>query len=632
MKPICLTTALLCSFFATSFTTSFVLAQDSVVQEKPAVEKVKPVFKDGVAQIVPEFKTDWVTHDLWVETDFDSDNDGKMDRMHVSVCRQKQTETEGLKVPVIYNTSPYFTGTGSTAKEFMWDPNVELNAEPPKHATPPPIAQQSKRPQMSTRYNGTWVPRGFAVVHSSSPGTGLSQGCPTVGGDNEALAPKAVIDWLCGRRKGYTSLAGNETVEAYWCTGKVGMTGTSYEGTLPIAAATTGVEGLEAIIPDAANTSYYEYYRSHGLVRHPGGYMGEDLDVLYNFIHSGDEEMRDNCDSMIRDGVMAKNQDRITGDYSDFWAGRDYLNKLDNYKTPTLLSHGLSDWNVMPGHSIRVYEALKKRGVPCQLFLHQGGHGGPPSLKIMNAWFSHYLYGVENGVEKAPRLYVVREDARRRKPTAYENYPHPEAKPVTFYLGKGGGEIGGLSLTQTETSAQETFTDNSEIYGATLAKAASSPHRLVYATEELASPVHLSGTSKVTIKVASSKPAANLSVWLVSMPWQSKPKKDENGKAKRIKLTDNLITRGWADPQNHASLTESEPLVPGDFYSVTFTLEPDDQIIAAGQKIGLMIFSSDRDFTLWPKPGTELTVDLDGTTLELPIVGGSEAFKASDAK
>jgi X-Pro dipeptidyl-peptidase len=625
MKSICLSAVLFFGFL----TCGQAVAQETAVLDPPAVAKAQPVFKDGLAQIVPEFKVDWVKHDLWVETDFDSDKDGKLDRMHVSVCRQKQTETEGLKVPVIYNTSPYFTGVGSTAKEFMWDPNVELNADPPKHGTPPPIPQQSKRPQISTRYVGTWVPRGFAVVHSSSPGTGLSEGCPTVGGDNEALAPKAVIDWLCGRRKGYTSADGSETVDADWCTGKVGMTGTSYEGTLPIAAATTGVQGLEAIIPDAANTSYYHYYRSNGLVRHPGGYMGEDLDVLYNFIHSGDEQMRDNCDSMIRDDEMANNQDRITGDYSDFWAGRDYLNQLDNYKTPTLLSHGLSDWNVMPGHSIRVYEALKKRGVPCQLFLHQGGHGGPPSMKIMNAWFSHYLYGVDNGVELAPRLYVVREDARRRKPTEYANYPHPDAKTVTFFPQQGGSDVGGLSLEQSVTEATEKFSDNSGIYGATLAKAESSPHRLIYATNELTEPLHISGTAKVTVKLASSKPAANLSVWLVSMPWESKPKPDENGKAKRIKLTDNLITRGWADPQNHASLTESKPLVPGDFYSVTFSLEPDDQIVAAGQKIGLMIFSSDRDFTLWPEPGTDLTVDLNGTKLELPIVGGAAAVKTA---
>ncbi len=59
---------------------------------------------------------------------------------------------------------------------------------------------------------------------------------------------------------------------------------------------------------------------------------------------------------------------------------------------------------------------------------------------------------------------------------------------------------------------------------------------------------------------------------------------------------------------------------------MTFDLQPDDQVIPAGKRIGLMIFSSDRDFTLWPKPGTELTVDLDKTTLRLPVVGGVARF------
>jgi hypothetical protein len=34
-------------------------------------------------------------HRLWVETGFDSDGDGKNDRMHVDVTRPKQTDTEG---------------------------------------------------------------------------------------------------------------------------------------------------------------------------------------------------------------------------------------------------------------------------------------------------------------------------------------------------------------------------------------------------------------------------------------------------------------------------------------------------------------------------------------------------------
>ena len=75
-----------------------------------------------------------------------------------------------------------------------------------------------------------------------------------------------------------------ETFHLQFGSGKVGMIGTSYNGTLPLAAATTGDEGLEAINPIAPNTSYYHYYRSNGLVRSPGGYLGEDVDVLYDFI------------------------------------------------------------------------------------------------------------------------------------------------------------------------------------------------------------------------------------------------------------------------------------------------------------------------------------------------------------
>ena len=150
-----------------------------------------------------------------------------------------------------------------------------------------------------------------------------------------------------------------------------------------------------------------------------------------------------------------------------------------------------------------------------------------------------------------------------------------------------------------------------------MAQAEYTNHRLLYLTPTLTESIHISGLAKVTVKVASNKPAANLSVWLVSLPWN---------KGRRSKITDNIITRGWADPQNHNSLTESKPMTPGEFYEVTFDLQPDDQIIKAGQQIGLMIFSSDKEYTLWPKPGTELTVDLDGTVLTLPVVGGEKMF------
>lgn len=631
---------------AAAITLAPLAAPTAHAQQTPATAhaqettRARPLFRDGQAQVVPAFadSTAWIREEVWVETEFDSDGDGRPDRMHVAIVRPRQTATEGLKVPVVYESSPYYSGT-SGPREFLWDVRQEVDGPPSPRASQPAV-EQRVRPGIANSHVGDWVPRGFAVVHSEAPGTGLSQGCPTVGGPTEALAPKAVIDWLNGRARAFTSPTGNEEVKATWATGKVGMTGTSYNGTLAVAAASTGVDGLEAIIPVAPNNSYYRYYRSNGLVVHPGGWLGEDIDFLYDYINSGDPARRAYCNTTVRDGLMARGMDRKTGDYNDFWATRDLLTELGSLKAATFMAHAFNDWNVKPEHSVRAVEAIRARGVPVKYYFHQGGHGGPPPLELMNRWFTRYLYGVENGIEQAPKAWITREDDPRERPTPYADYPNPAAAPVRLGLSaaepgaNGQNGVGGLGLADATgqgsaagkgSAAQPgtpaaprtaTLVDNVAFDGAALASAEHSAHRLIYATPPLAEPLHISGTARVKVRLASNKPAANLSVWLVALPWTGSRKP-----------TDDIITRGWADPRNRDSLREQEPLVPGQFVDVAFDLQPDDQVIPAGKRIGLMIFSSDRDFTLWPAPGTTLTVDLDGTSLELPVVGGEAALR-----
>ena len=589
-----------------------------------AQEKTVPIFKEGEAQIVAAFSNpkNWIRHDLWVETSFDTDGDGRLDRMHVAVTRPNQTESEGLKLPIVYESSPYYGGTAGDDLGLFWDVKHELG-EKEKPRSKVEVIRIGKRPIISNSQIRTWVPRGYIVVHSSSPGTGLSDGSPTVGGINESLAPKAVIDWLNGRAKGFSSREGTESVTAFWSTGKVGMTGTSYNGTIPLAAATTGVSGLEAIIPVAPNTSYYHYYRSNGLVRSPGGYLGEDIDVLYDYIHSGKEENRAHNNKKIRDTEMANGMDRISGDYNDFWAGRDYLHQMKPMKAALLMSHGFNDWNVMPEHSYRIYKRATEMGIPTQIYYHQNGHGGPPPLKMMNRWFTRYLHGIENDVENDAKAWIVREQDKRTEPTAYKAYPNPAAQQVTLNITAGAPGIGTLTIQDSESKGKESLIDNSSFSATSLAQATTSDHRLLYVSSILKEDVHISGSTSIRIRAASSKPAVNLSVYLVSLPWN---------KDRRAKITDNIITRGWADLQNHKSLSESAPLKPNTFYEMSFNLQPDDQIIKKGQQIGLLIFSSDSEYTLLPKPGTTLTIDVKETKISIPIVGGENAFKSATNK
>jgi len=315
---------------------------------------------------------------------------------------------------------------------------------------------------------------------------------------------------------------------------------------------------------------------------------------------------------------LVKNQDRITGDYNDFWKTRDYLNKIDSMKAAMIMAHGFNDWNVMTEQSYRFYKVAKERGLPVQLYYHQEEHGGDPPFTMMNRWFTHYLHGVENGVEKDAPVRIVRE--HQQATTPYPNYPDDKASDVTFYLKSGGNNTGDLCLKKPEIQPKDTLTDDYRIKGKKLPESKNAAHRLLYVTPVLEKDIRISGVPRVTVRLSSNKPAANLSVWLISLPWE---------KGKGTEMYDNIITRGWADPQNYKSLTKGESLRSGEFYEVSFELMPDDQMISKGQQIGFMIFSSDKEFTLWPNPGTELTIDLNSTSITLPIVGGIEEFESA---
>lgn len=601
--------------------------------------KLGPVVKDGIMQPVIEFAdtTQIIRESLWVETNFDSDRDGKLDRVHVQVTRSGAAEKAGLKIPTLMLSSPYIGPTNGNSPD--WDVNQELGAPSPPRVIPPYRAFSETMPL--NRGPVQWVARGFAAVAVENSGTGLSAGCPTVGDSIENVTPKFAIDWLNGRAKGYTTIDGNVEISATsWSSGKVGMTGTSYEGTMPLAAAITGVQGLEAIIPMSPNTSQYRYYRSNGLVRSPGGYLGEDIGVLYDFIHSG--RVREECDKIWRDGIFAQQSDRQSGDFNQFWADRDQTPLLKNVKAAVLFAHGFNDWNVVPEHTVRMWDALKNINKSSKLYMHQGGHGGSPPADIVNKWWAHYLYGVNNGVDTLPRVMIVQSNATSPAPAAggrggappapqfYSDFPIPGSAPVKVFPAKGGSAVGSLAFSAPGKQGTEKLTDDFHVSPAMMALAGSSPNRLLYALPALKDTVHLSGRTVVTLKLAANKPAVNLSVYLVTLPFDSA----RIGSAGQI----GVVTRDWADPQNNKQLTgdgdfvsmaRGVPLKPGQFYTMTFPLQADDQIILPGQQLAIMILSSDAGFTLRPAPGSELTLDLDGSSFTLPVVGGKARLQAA---
>ena len=115
---------------------------------------------------------------------------------------------------------------------------------------------------------------------------------------------------------------------------------------------------------------------------------------------------------------------------------------------------------------------------------------------------------------------------------------------------------------------------------------AANPNRLVYRTAPLSRDVRMSGTPWVTLRMSvDNRTAANLTAVLV-----------DYGPG-----TTEMVTRGWLDPQNRNSLTRSDPVEPEERYTMRWDLQPDDHVFRAGHRIGLVVVSTDHDYTIRPR-------------------------------
>ncbi len=575
------------------------LPQIASAAPAPAV----PTFVDGLSQSVFGASATALRTEAWVEVPgLDTDGDGKTDRVHIDISRPLETDS-GYKAPIIMEMSPYYAGTANAKN---WNVDHELGSPPASRAWTE-ASRKSTSPKISTTFESVWLPRGFAVVHAEALGTGLSTGCSAVGDQNEIAGGVAVIDWLNGRGKAYTSLEG--TVElpaaATWTTGKTAMIGTSYNGTLPTGIAATGVQGLEAIVPISAISTWYDYYRANGMVKGCGGCNGEDLDVLGEYIYSRAD--RQICRSTIANLVTV--QDRVTGDYSKVWDDRNYLTTANKIHAAVLIAHGLADWNVQTSHAVQLWDALKANNVPRQLYLHRGGHGGSPNDTLLNRWFTRYLFGVQNGVEDMPKAYIVAQvNGSTANPTPYADWPLAGTTGVKFNFNAGGNTSGGLTFTSsTAGSTKETLTDNGAVTVTTMVRAAANDNRLLYKSNALTAPLRMNGTPLVDLTMAFDRSSANLTAVLLAYPATGNPV---------------VVSRGWMDPQNRTSLSVTEPMVPGEFYKLHFNMQPMDYIFDAGIRLGIAVLSSDNEYTIRPPAGRQLTLDLAKSSVTLPMLGG----------
>ncbi|MEV0581743.1 Xaa-Pro dipeptidyl-peptidase [Nonomuraea sp. NPDC050310] len=534
----------------------------------------------------------------------DSDADGRPDRVEVTLVRP----AGDLEAAAIITASPYLGG-GNRVRNHVVD--VDRTGRPLKGLRAP-LQSPLTASEPDTYLDDYFVPRGYAVLHVRPLGTAGSTGCPTTGGRPEVAGAKAVIDWLNGRARAFRE--DGSPARATWASGDAGMIGVSWDGTIPNAVAATGVEGLKTIVPIAGISSWYAYYRANGAVTAPGGYQGEDADVMAAFTLTRKNPPAA-CTRLIE--RMTRDQDRRTGDYNDFWAERDYLKDAAKVTASVFAVQGLNDWNVRPDQAVSWWQAVR---TPRKLWLHQGAHHDPMSFRTaewvrqLHAWFDHFLYGLDNGITAEPPVDV--ETAPGRWDT-HGAWPPAGVRTLTFRpsgdtLTSGPARPGRARFTdQKARTAEQLVTRLTR----------RDPNRLAWLTPPLTEPVHLAGTPEVTTGAERAGPSPTLTALLVDLGPGRRPtgELEPTGKERCFEPevcqylfrweTANtpwkIVSRGWTDARSG---------------TVRWALQPQDHVFAKGHRIALVLLSTDPEYTLRYPPGTRVTVDLGQTSLRLPVL------------
>lgn len=425
-------------------------------------EKLVPVFENGLAKPIFPFTdgktgkeydaktSDIVRFCVYVETDYDMDGDGKRDLVKVFVQVPRSAAEGNYKAATIYEARPYTAGVMADAYDHMKEVENKTYKSIDKKAlwnSPEPRKSTEAISSLAASYETSskdwyyldegskkycfdnidlydyYLIRGFAVVECAGLGTRGSEGYECVGTTFEKEAFKNVVEWLTGDRKAFLTKDSSVEVKADFSNGKIGMTGRSYGGTMPFAVATTGVKGLETIVPVAGIASWYEQQNQQGAQRYwPKEQLNTFLSYYCSSLYSDPKESKEGKEKIAAyQYQMAVDQIKCGFDYDeDFWGQGDYTKDAKKIKCSALIVHGLNDENVSTKQFEMMFSAFKKAGQNAKLILHQGYHLTPTMVDkgygflidgkkyqdILNRWFSHYLYGVKNDAENMSEVLV----------------------------------------------------------------------------------------------------------------------------------------------------------------------------------------------------------------------------------
>lgn len=547
-----------------------------------------------------------IRESVTIDAPFDSDGDGRTDRIVMDIVRPREMANNGVKAPVVMMASPYFTslGRGPKQEKKLYDRAGNLT-------------------QFPLWYDNYFVERGYAVVALDIVGTGRSDGCSDVGGRHDIASVTAAINWLNGTGNATYLAGGHGTATANWATGSVGMIGKSYDGTVANGAAATGVPGLRTIVPINGISNWYNYTRINGINYRPRymGYLGQ---IVTN--------NKRKCATIHQNITRATD----TGlGMNDAWRERDYVKDAHAVNSSVLLVHGQHDFNVFMENAGAWHTALQRNNVPTAMYLTQADHTDPFDIDrqgwvdYLHTWFDHWLSGLPTGI-MANTPHRVEHQLNTFTKDAHWPAGNLETLPLADgVVGQRPGSIATVTANRNRTS--RLLADPSK----------QRSDRLMYVTTPVHQDVRISGESTVTMRIRTQARNLPLTVKLIDYGNGQRFRKNVSTRAQNCwggkTSTDSACYRekrnssrrthygvlgsGWLNVAYRNGLDQAQPIPRGEWFDVTIPVMASDNIVKAGNRFGIAVYTTDPDLKGNVRADAGIEIDVDSLRFNGHFVG-----------
>jgi uncharacterized protein len=449
----------------------------------------------------------------------------------------------------------------------------------------------------------TWYVRlplaGYPFVRVDIRGTGASEGfAEDEYTEEEQRDGAAAVEWLAGQP---------------WCDGHVSMIGISYGGFTSLQVASLAPPHLTTIVPiDFTDDRYRDdcHYKG-GLLRmyyDPGAYG--NMMIAFNAMPP-DLDSSGGAWGEVWEKHLAENtpyvlpwlRHQTDGPY---WRNGSVGDVAEQISCPVFMIGGWRD-----GYTNPPFRLMEKLDSPRKLLMGPWNHAVPdagipgPRIDYLGEvvrWLDRWCKNEDNGVMDEPRLVVYMQRHDRPDPDrldtpgewrAEPDWPVAGCSQLTLHLGSGGT----LSAVPAETGTDRldyvaTVGTCAGLWSAGVPFGLPGDQRpdealsLVYTSQPIEDDLHVLGRPVVQLRVSSSASVIGFCASLAEV--------GPDGSS-------HLVAKGILNVTRRFSLSEPEPLQPGQIVDLEIPIDATGWTFTRGNRIRLSIANGDWP-NVWPTP------------------------------